>query len=966
MEAAEPLQSPLRRKDWRGHVHAPRPARSSWLLWSAAIAAVAAFAVLTTVHSGDSRGWTTFGDLGELLAATLAAIACAVRTHRERYRHSANLLRAELGVPSQESARGHQGRPWLAWWLLTAAMAIWAAGQLCTCVYEVGLSTRVPEPSVSDLAFLASYGFVVAGLLRFVHTPAGILSHLRGAVEGLFIASGFLLCSWSLVIGSVFAHNGHLTLAGLVNLAYPVLDAVVVAVVFFVALQRRNNLPAGLGLLGLGVIFWTVSDSSWWYIGEVSSSIPSVSPAQTGWVAGFLLIAIAALRPINAQGRLYGLAGHRLAVMLPALPAGLGSLIVAESWLLHGYVESPGVLLGLALAAVLLGVILLGIVTFENYALTTDLEDRVEERTAALEERTAELQQTERYYRALVQNSSDLIMVLDADWVICDVSDSAETIFGFTSQELIGRKLDVFHEAAAASLAEGLERVGLNPGYVARVEWKLTDSNGRVRSAESTITNLLSDGDVGGFVLNTRDDTDRAALEEQLRSQAFHDPLTSLANRALLRDRASQAFVRAARTGSSVAVIAIDLDAFKLINDGFGHKTGDQLLCAIAQRLESVVRPEDTVARLGGDEFVVLMDSAADDEHAMAMAERVHAAVHEDLAIEEGEHRISASIGVAVGRPATTNFDQLLSDADVALYAVKGAGRDAVQLFQSSMHQDARERFKLQTDLRKAIENDELSVYYQPEFEAGGERLEGFEALVRWNHRERGLLSPDQFIPLAEETGLIVPLGRWVLGEALRQTAAWSRSYPRAQPLSISVNVSALQLSAPTIISDVEGALSQSGLDPARVVLELTESAFIDSSGPVLETIRSLKALGVRLAIDDFGTGYASVSTLQGMPIDILKIDKSFVSSIDDGQRGKDLLEAIVNIGRVLSLVTIAEGIEEPSQLATVRGLGCDLAQGYLLGRPLPSEEAQRIIGRPGERRTLGAPTRARGERVSR
>jgi len=920
----------------------PSPA-SGRLQWIAALTAIALFGVLTGLHIGNSQGWIVFSDGGEQLAAALATIACVIRARRERLKCS-SAFEMQQRDSGDASAFRLQRQTWIAWTLLATGMGTWAAGELITCVYEIGLGTRIPEPSAADGAFLLSYGFILCGLLAFVRTPAGLLSHLRGAVEGLFIACGFLLCSWSLVIGSVFAHSGALTLGGLVNLAYPMLDAVALAGVFFVALQRRQARPAGLGLLALGIVLVAVSDSSWWYLSEVDPNLPSVTPFETGWVAGFLLIAIAALRSGEPRPRGKVIASRRLTLMLPSLPAVAGVLIVLGGWLLRGHVESEGVLMGIMGVAVMLGVALLMIVTYENHALTSDLEQRVDERTAELEERTGELQRTERYYRALVQHSSDLVMVVDTDLTIRYVSDSSETVFGYRPEDLAGRNLAVFGPAAADTLTEALGRVELDPDHVGRVEWKLTDTTGRSRCAESTITNLLADPNVNGFVLNTRDDTDRAALADQLRSQAFHDPLTGLPNRALLGDRASQAFARSRRSGASVAVMAIDIDAFKVVNDGFGHKVGDLLLCAVAKRLQSGVRPEDTVARLGGDEFVVLMDPAPDPKAALALAERLRDALLGELRIEGTAHHITASIGVAIGATPHTNFDQLLCDADVALYTVKGAGRNAVQLFQSSMHQSARARFELQRDLSEAIDGEEFCLFYQPEFDADGERLDGFEALIRWQHPEHGLLAPDRFIPLAEETGLIVPLGRWILNEALRQAVEWSRAHARARPLNISVNVSSVQLRTSSIVADVADALRQSEIDPGLVVLEVTESSFIESSKAIVDTLHALKALGVLLAIDDFGTGYASISNLQSMPIDILKVDKSFIGSHDDGEGKNDLLEAIIHIGRVLSLVTIVEGIEQPSQLMAAKELGCDLTQGYLLGYPLPPEEAGRMI----------------------
>ena len=900
------------------------------------------YGVLMGLHVGNTRGWIVFGDLGQLFAAAIATLACAARARRVGRRRFAPApscaLEAGPAGSREADVRQPVGPRRVAWSLLTIGVGCWTLGELCDCIYEVGLGVHVPEPSVADVGFLVSYAFIISGLLAFVRTPAGVLSRVRGAVEGVFMACGFVLCSWSLVIGSVYGHSGKLTFGGLVNLSYPMLDAVSLAAVFFVALRRRYNPPAGLGLLALGIALMAVSDSSWWYIVETSSTMTAVTPFETGWVAGLLLIAFAAMRrssPGRTTPRRAIESGFALA--LPSLPAIGGMLIVLSSWLSRGYVQSPVVLLAIMGVDVLLGLTLLLLVTYENHALTSDLERRVAERTAALEE-------TERYYRALVQHSSDLVMVVGADLTIAYVSDSARTVFGFSPQELTGRRLDVFGAQALETLGDAMARAVPGQDQLARVEWELSDGAGRTLRAESTITNLLGDPSVGGFVLNTRDDTDRAALAEQLRNQAFHDPLTGLANRALLEDRASQALARSRRSGEAVALVSIDLDAFKLVNDGFGHGTGDVLLCEVARRLRSVVRPEDTVARLGGDEFVVLMDPAPDEATALELAERIQEALLVEHEIDATAHRPAASIGVALGTAPRTNFEQLLGDANVAVYCVKQSGRSAVQVFQASMNANARERFELQADLRRALDNDELCVYYQAECDADTGKLDGFEALVRWIHPKRGLLPPDAFIPLAEETCLVVPLGRCVLRKALGQAVRWSEDHARARSLIISVNISAVQLKTMGIVADVRHALEESGIDPARVVLEVTESSFIESSAEIVDTLHALKALGVRLAIDDFGTGYASISNLKSMPVDILKVDKSFLAACTDSERGGELLEVIVNIGRVLSLTTVAEGIEEPAQLSAAQALGCDLAQGYLFSRPVPAAEAEQII----------------------
>ncbi len=894
------------------------------------LAAVAAFAALTALNAGDAPAWTAFDDISETLAAALATLACAIRASRER---SAPVT----AESSEEEAAIDRRRAGIAWSLLAAGMGAWTIGQLGWSVSEVGFGITPEAPSPLDAAFLLSPLLIACGLLAMVHTPAGRLSQLRGVAEGLLIAGGFFLFSWSLVISPVIATSSASLLGQVVNLAYPVLDAVALSAVLFVALRRKLDLPPGLGLLGLGIACIAVSDSAFWYLTALNPKFPGVSPLSTGWVAGFALIALAALRPREPRRWVRRMAASRLTLTLPALPAALGVLTVLGRWLLGYDVGSVAALAVILAALAVLAVVLLTIVTYENHALTGDLERRVQERTA-------ELRATQRYYRALVRDASDVVMVVDPDLSVRYVSDSILKIFGYRPEQLTGRGLDFFGPAAARALTEALERVGLKPDRAARVEWKLNDASGQPRHAETTIGNLLADPDVGAFVLNTRDDTDRVALADQLRHQAFHDPLTGLPNRALLSDRATQALARSRRTMESVAVMAIDLDAFKLVNDRYGHQAGDLLLRAVGERLLSAMRPGDTVARVGGDEFVVLVEAVTGIEEALELAERLRTALAPDFSVDGNRHSITASIGVAAGAAPQTNFEQLLCDADVALYTVKGAGRDAVQLFDSSMHEQARERFALQSDLRSALESREFWLLYQPQFDAERERLSGFEALIRWNHPKHGLMRPERFIPLAEETGLIVPLGRWVLEEALLQAAAWKRVAGESPPLTISVNVSPVQLGAPSLIPDVQRALERSQIDPAQVVLEITESSLIDSGPRLLGALHAVKELGVRLAIDDFGTGYSSLSYLQNMPIDMLKVDKSFVTSSGDGERGQELLEAIVKIGRVLSLVTVAEGVEQPSQLARVRDAGCDVVQGFLLGRPLSPEEAQRLI----------------------
>src|SRR6202035_6049663 len=357
----------------------------------------------------------------------------------------------------------------------------------------------------------------------------------------------------------------------------------------------------------------------------------------------------------------------------------------------------------------------------------------------------------------------------------------------------------------SSALTEALTRAMTEPGHVSRVEWELTDTTGRVRHAESAITNLISDPSVGGLVINTRDATDQVALEHQLRHQAFHDPLIGLANRALLSDRAEQALARSVRSGATVAVLLVDLDGFKAVNDSLGHQVGDVVLCEVARRLESLVRSKDTVARLGGDEFVILIDDISGLDETKDLAERVCDVLRPRFSLPGWDYAVTASVGVAIGSASGTDVPDLLRDADPAMYVAKTGGKDSVRVFAPSMHERAHERFRLQVDLRDALDRSELVLFYQPIFEMFDGRLKGFEALVRWSHPTRGLIAPERFIPLAEENGLIVPVGRWVLREAVGQMTAWDRRHSSARGLSVSVNVSTVQLTSPSLIGDVTG-----------------------------------------------------------------------------------------------------------------------------------------------------------------
>ncbi len=439
---------------------------------------------------------------------------------------------------------------------------------------------------------------------------------------------------------------------------------------------------------------------------------------------------------------------------------------------------------------------------------------------------------------------------------------------------------------------------------------------------------------------------DLLGAQRQLRHEALHDALTGLPNRVLVLDRAEQMLVRSQRGQGQVAALFLDLDGFKDINDTYGHSTGDRLLQTVAGRLASVVRGADTVGRLGGDEFVVLLDSPGRWANPADVAERLLAVLHEPIALGGGTNgqngrtvALTASIGIATGPRASA--EELLRDADIALYAAKEAGRNRALVFESSMHELAEDHLNLLIDLRAAVEQEAFTLAYQPIFDLGSRRVTGVEALARWDHRERGPIPPDVFIPLAEQTGLIVAIGRWVLAEACASAAEWRR---RGHEAGISVNVSGRQLDHPGFLGHVQEALTGSGLPPDLLTLEITETTLMQDADSARRTLGAIKALGVRIAIDDFGTGYSSLAYLRQFPVDALKIDRSFISGIAASTESGALIHTLVQLGKTLGLETLGEGIEDESQFEQLQREQCDQGQGFLLARPLDLAQLERFL----------------------
>jgi diguanylate cyclase (GGDEF)-like protein/PAS domain S-box-containing protein len=685
--------------------------------------------------------------------------------------------------------------------------------------------------------------------------------------------------------------------------------------------------------------------------------------------------------------------------------------------------------------------------------------------------------QSEARFRSLVQNSSDVITVIDADTTIKYQSPSIERMLGFAPTDLIGTALsELIHPDDLERVARFHHDFMKRPhGTSARIGYRLRHADGTFRYADNVRTNLLDDPDVRGLVINTRDITDakkaadalrdseerlrflvehvpsvvytaetgpdgrwlyvspqieallgftaeewtsdperwwkqlhpddRAAtvddeealllgtedrsvaieyrmmtrdgrtvwinddatiirdeygtplywsgvlsdvtdkktLELQLQHQAFHDSLTGLANRALFADRVEHALQRAQRSGEQVAVLFLDLDDFKTINDSLGHDAGDELLVAVARRLRRSLRPADTVARLGGDEFAVLLEGENVDS-ASIVAERAVRAIEEPIRLGDRDVTVHVSAGIELGDSRKHSAGDLLRNADVAMYVAKGKGKARFEVFDSSMHAAAVQRLEIRADLQRALIDGEFVVHYQPIVGLQENGIVGMEALVRWWHPQRGLVAPLDFIPIAEETGLIVPIGRWVLEEAAKQAKRWQGMSPRGEDLTMSVNVSARQLMRAEIVDEVASVLRDSGLPPQTLILEITESVLMNDRSAAISRLHQLRELGVRVAVDDFGTGYSSLGYLSSLPIDILKIDKSFIDGVTAGSEDSAIAKAVIKLGKSLSLTVVAEGIEAADQATALRAMNCHRGQGFYFSEPLDASGVDELL----------------------
>jgi diguanylate cyclase (GGDEF)-like protein/PAS domain S-box-containing protein len=552
------------------------------------------------------------------------------------------------------------------------------------------------------------------------------------------------------------------------------------------------------------------------------------------------------------------------------------------------------------------------------------------------------LRESEERYRAVVERTTDGIFLADfATMRVLESNAALQELLGYADEELRGMSLYDL-------IAEPPESIDRNTCHILDEksfligERRYRRKDGSLVDVETSATLIPCEGREVSCCI-ARDITERKALEQQLKYQAFHDSLTGLPNRALLMDRLDHALARASRDGSTLAVLFMDLDNFKVVNDSLGHDAGDRLLVKVARRLRGCLRPEDTAARLGGDEFAVLLEGVTDEGEAVRVADRIGEALRTPFSLGAHEARADASIGVALGRPGVQAGD-LLRNADIAMYGAKAGGKARHAVFEEKMDERAARRLEAENRFRKAIERGEIVAHYQPKVSLGDGAVVGMEALARWADPDRGLVLPSGFIPMAEETGLIVPMGESVLREACRRAAAWRKEHPEAEPPVVWVNLSPRQFHRADVVGQVSSVLEETGLNPRCLGLEITEGVVMSDAESTVRTLRCLKALGVKLAIDDFGKGYSSLNYVKRFPVDCLKIDRSFVCGIREHPEDLAIVQAVITLGRALGMEVVAEGVETAEQLDLLRGLGCDQGQGYLFARPMPAEEVPAFL----------------------
>ncbi|GJF27751.1 hypothetical protein KNE206_04510 [Kitasatospora sp. NE20-6] len=798
----------------------------------------------------------------------------------------------------------------IGWAVLYAA---WGAAALHPSMVELTrpIPTQPADISRGRIALLTIASLIAPTMLVLEVTQGDSVS---AAVIGGFSAILFLLVL-SRLAGVVLAHRHAVERERVLRMAGAELGGAATVDQVAEAVRTAASAlvpaePAHVALLAVG--------------GEATLHVDADGPIEIGSIRGSRLVHVASLDESLAT-RLDGAPSALICpLVLAKRPSGdpmIGALVVGGTE--HRLTALWGTLDILAAQAAL---------AVERVMLSEEINRR----------------NSELYFRTLVQSASDVILILRADDTIRYASSSADRVLGYPSVD--GRPLiDLVPPEDSRAVNQALLRMRTREQAEQREHWRLLRNDRSVIEAEVRWNDLRDDPTVGGLVLTLRDVTDQRQMERELTHRAFHDSLTGLANRVLFQDRVGHALSRSGRRGTVTGVLFIDLDDFKVVNDTQGHAVGDELLVAVSLRISTALRTSDTAARLGGDEFAVLVEDALSPADVGATATAVLAVFEEPFRLSSGAVRVAASVGVATTEDSEDGAE-LLTHADLALYSAKAAGKRQWCRYRPALQAGLVERHELNESLDTAIAESAFALYYQPIVDLTNSALVGFEALVRWPHERRGMVLPEEFISLAEESGQIVPLGAWVLERAVTEAAEWQRlsgglrAADGRSPLRVSVNVSGRQFRDAGFVDTVRRVIDQSGIEPGTLVLELTETVLMRRDERVRTDMQMLGDLGVRIAIDDFGTGYSSLSYLREFPISILKIDKSFIDGLGHSQQQYALVEGIARIADTLGVQVIAEGIENTVQRDLLAAMGCPLGQGYLFARPLTNDQAGRLV----------------------
>lgn len=859
-------------------------------------------------NGSSSLGWIWTGLFALGLAATVAYSVVPLSSAGETPLFAGVVgLAAIASVAGWRRARADDR---VAWLCTSISLGGFLAGDLIWWRFPaVGLG---PFHAAADALFLlSSIPLAIAAALlgsaregdrdRLAWLDSGILTAVVGVV------------SWDVLMEPYVGDPALSTTTKLVAIAHPLVDVLVIGLVLRLVLSRNGRDRSTL-FFATGAIMLLVTNLVFCGLKSAGSFGPG-SAVDAVWLLGYLLIGFAALHPADVKGLQ---SKGRLAMGRARLSVVLAAVFIPEVVLARDLARRD--LIGLDTLTVAVCVSTL-VIALAAVRLLRSLEARL---------------------AALILHSADAIFLIDKDCRIAFASPSAEEVWGRQAKALVGTSiLDPFVEGHREAVARQLDNLlALPRGATVPLEGRVCAEGGQIRVLEGVGRNLLEDANVRAIVVTMRDTTSRHELEQRLERRAFHDDLTGLANRALFVDRLEHALNRSARKPDvGIAVLFVDLDDFKAVNDGMGHSAGDEVIRGVGERIRSCVRPADTVARLGGDEFTVLVEDVPSLSHVSSLARRLLEVLQLPIDVVGVSLAVPASVGVSFATRDST-AESLLRDADIAMYSAKSQGKNRVTVFDATLRDVAVERLALKVELPEALRSGQFRVAYQPIMDVMSTDLIGFEALIRWHHPQRGLVSPGEFIPVAEETGMIVDIGRWVLDQACQQTVIWNRKWP--DPLSINVNVSGLQLHHPGFVHDLRRILETTGLSASLLTLELTESILVKHQR-VKSILGELRTIGVGIAIDDFGTGYSSLSYLQQFPVTSIKIDQSFIAGLAAGGEA-GLVRSILAIGDAFGLTTVAEGVETAEQLEMLNHLSCGRAQGFFLGRPQTSGEIDGLL----------------------